>query len=813
MARYFATTGHKDMDTDTPISRPLARHIQRTVRITFAGLVFERCVQAFLWFGVVVCLAISAVLLGVFSNLSGLMWNIVAGCLAVGFVATFGLGVARFHMPTLGEARGRVDGALPNSPLQALQDLNATGQVAAQIHPLWVAHQMRMAQQASKAHVIAPKIRLSEQDPFAIRLLALTALIMGLLFGSGGASTGAIPTSLGLESGLAWEGWIDPPQHTGKPTLYLADLSTSFTAPKNSKVTIRFYDTGDAVQMRQTVSEVALDSGALTQDFRLEKNGEIEIDGPMGRVWDVALLPDTAPVAELIGDMTRAASGELRQSFRVFDDFGVVRAQLKLELDRPAIVPRYGFSVLPEPRDAVTLSIPLPRSRERTDIVGVVAENLSRHPYSGLPVRVSLRAWDAAGNESVAAQSAAILPGRKFFDPLAAALIDVRRELLWSRKNAIRSAQIIRAVSYAQDGAHGGNHKLFLRLRSIAGGLEARGAQMSRDAWNEIAESIWDIAVELEDGDLSEALERLQRAQERLLQAMRDGATPEEIAKLMQDLRDATQAYIKKLAEQQDQSDQADAQSGETLEMSANQLQELMDRIQKLMEQGRMAEAQQLMDFLNELLQNIQVSPSQGQSGQAIEGLQDLSREQQQLNDETFTDLQEQFGGQGRELPEQGEGPDALADSQGALRDALRSQKQNLPADGSSGQADENLDEAEQSMAEAEDALREGDFASALEKQARAMEALREGMRQLAQSDDAGDADRGESQAQQSGPNGSDPLGRTADGPSVGNGDIPAEDEAYEQAQDLLDEIRRRSAQRERADKERDYLNRLLDRF
>jgi hypothetical protein len=116
-------------------------------------------------------------------------------------------------------------------------------------------------------------------------------------------------------------------------------------------------------------------------------------------------------------------------------------------------------------------------------------------------------------------------------------------------------------------------------------------------------------------------------------------------------------------------------------------------------------------------------------------------------------------------------------------------------------------------MAEAEDALREGDFASALENQARAMESLREGMRQLAQSDDAGDAGSGESQAQQSGPNGTDPLGRTADGPSAGEGDIPAEDEAYEQAQDLLDEIRRRSAQRERADKERDYLNRLLDRF
>jgi uncharacterized protein (TIGR02302 family) len=751
------------------------------------------------------------------SRFSETTWIVVSGSIILGLALSFGFGIVKFRVPTLGEALARVDASLPNRPLQALNDLNATGLYAPQTQALWSAHKTRMATQAAQARVIWPNIRLSADDPFALRLLALTALIMGILFGNLPSNIGNTKVSRGVAQGPAWEGWIDPPQHTGKPTLYLSDLSASFSAPQNSKVTIRFYDTGDTMRMRQTVSDTVLDAAALTQDFNLEQNGMIEIDGPTVQVWDVALLPDTAPLAELVGDMTRAPTGEFRQSFRVSDDFGVTRAQLKIELDAQAIVPRYGFTVPSEPRDAVIISIPLPRGTERTDVKGMVAENLSHHAYSGLPVRVSLRAWDAVGHESAIAQSTAILPGRKFFDPLAAALIDVRRELLWNRINAVRSAQVIRAVSYAQNGAQDENYKLFLRIRAVAEMIETGGTQMSEQTWNQVAQSLWDIAVELEDGDLSEALERLRRAQERLLQAMRDGATPEEIAKLMQDLRDATQAYIKQLAEQQEQSEGAEGQDGEALEMSGDQLQELMDRIQELMEQGRMAEAQQLMDFLNELLQNMQVTQGPGQGGEAIQELQDLSREQQDLNDETFSDLQRQFDGGEGDSSEQGEGPSAMAERQRALRDELRNQKQNLPnaADGSGEGAGEELDDAEQSMAEAEKALREGDFAGALENQAQAMEALREGLRKLAQSDDDSGAESAESQSQQGGPNGSDPLGRNAEGasPDAGDGSQETEDEAYDRARDLLDEIRRRSAERERGDEERDYLKRLLDRF
>ncbi|MEN8831023.1 MAG: DUF4175 family protein [Pacificibacter sp.] len=805
------------MNKDTSAARSLARHIKRTVGLTFVGLCLERFVQAFLWFGVLICLAITGYLFGAFSISPVLVW-IALVALGVAFV----MGALRFRLPTWDEAQSRVDASLPNRPLQALNDLNATGQGDAETQEVWRAHQARMAVQAMAARAIAPNVRLSKRDPYALRLIAVTSLIMAFLFGADAPQLGSGSGNITDEivAGPAWEGWIEPPAHTGKPTLYLADLPAAFTAPKESKVTIRLYGDGTDLTLSQSVSDTATSDADLAQGFKLERDGEIKISGSTGRIWDVALLPDSAPTAELLGEMTRAASGELRQSYRVSDDFGVARSLLDISLDRDAVVSQYGYQTEPEPRDDLSIAITLPRARDRQNVEGMVVENLSRHPFSGLPVRVNLTAWDTVGQKSTVAQSQAILPGRKFFDPLAAALIDVRRELLWSRMNAQRSAQVLRAISYAQDEEYGGDQALFLRLRSVAGLIEVRGSDMSGEVWDSVTNTLWDIAVELEDGELSEALERLRRAQERLSQAMRDGATPEEIAKLMQELREATRDYIRQRAEQQDQ-DQSDSTAGDTEDISADQLQKLMDRIQELMEQGRMAEAQQLMDMLNALLENMQVTRGQGAGGDAMEGLQDMLREQQELNDQTFSDLQNQFGTQPNEDADAPEGADGLlADRQQALRDQLQREQDGLPrsAPSQDGDAASELERAERSMEEAEKDLRNNDFAGALDNQARAMDALRKGLKSLGEelSGQSQDENSEGSQAQSGTAEGQDPLGRSDDGQGAGNlGQDGLEDQlsVRKQAEELMNEIRRRSAQRERADEELEYLNRLLDRF
>lgn len=460
-------------------------------------------------------------------------------------------------------------------------------------------------------------------------------------------------------------------------------------------------------------------------------------------------------------------------------------------------------------------------------------------------------------------------------------MIEQRRDLLWARSNGRRVAQVLRAVSNHPEDVFRSD-SAYLRLRFILRRLESYvRAGFTAEQQDELAAALWDLAILLEEGDLGDALDRLRRAQERLSEAMRNGASDQEIADLMQELRDATEDYLRQLSRQaQQQGDQngGPQQDQNALQMTQDDLQRMMDRIQELMEQGRMAEAQQALDELQRLMENMRVTQGQGQGGQsegqrAMEQLAETLRNQQGLSDQAFRDLQEQFnpgarsgqsqgnrgrnggqgqgqshegqggggqGGEGRQGQSQGQGQGqgqgqdgtgadrpgedmagTLADRQQQLRDELRRQQQNLPGAGTAAgeAAREALGRAGTAMEGAEGALRQDDFASAIDRQSEAMEALREGMRALGEAlaqEQQGQQGQGNAQGERMrGAQNRDPLGRdTGNNGSIGTDEnlLQGED-VYRRARELLDEIRRRSGDTARPELERDYLRRLLDRF
>ncbi len=124
-------------------------------------------------------------------------------------------------------------------------------------------------------------------------------------------------------------------------------------------------------------------------------------------------------------------------------------------------------------------------------------------------------------------------------------------------------------------------------------------------------------------------------------------------------------------------------------------------------------------------------------------------------------------------------------------------------------------------MDEAERALRNEDFSGALDRQAEALEALREGMRNLgeAMAEEQGQQDGTGAEGEAFGradPNSQrDPLGRNIGemGRIGSDRNMLQGDDVYRRAQELLDEIRRRSGDQSRPETELDYLKRLLDRF
>ncbi|MGC3939133.1 TIGR02302 family protein [Roseobacter sp. EG26] len=855
------------------------RAVRWPLRLTWLGMLAEALVQS-LWPLLTVCLfVLGALMLGLQDVvIVEVVWAaaVIAG---TGALATLGYAFVKFRVPSKAQAVACLDASLPGRPLQALSDQQTIGADDAASTEVWRAHQARMAARAASAEPVAADLRVSARDPYALRYLAILVFGIALLFGSiwrVGSVAQMAPGGAGLAAGPVWEGWAESPRYTGRPTIYLNDIAEgALRVPVGSLITLRLYGEVGALTLSETVSgrtDVPPASDPA-QDFTVVQNGMVTINGPGGRSWEIEVIPDAPPQIAVLADPDASAMGEMTLPFEASDDYGVEAGEARFTLDLASVERHYGLTIDPEMRPDLIVPLPTPIAGNRRAFEENLIEDFSEHPWANLPVLAHLSALDGAEQKFETAPRPMVLPGRRFFDPVAAAVIEQRRDLLWSRVNNGRISQILRATSYLPEDLFRKQTDA-LRLRKVIRQLETfANYGLSDDMQEDLAQEMWDLALILEEGDLADAAERMRRAQERLNEAIKNGASDEEIAELMRELRRATEDYLQQLSRQA-QRQQEENQNGppgdqqNSMQMTQDDLQRMMDRIQELMEQGRMAEAQQALQELQEMMENMRVTQSQqGQGGQsageqAMEGLSETLREQQGLSDQAFRDLQEQFnpgaqagesegnegrnGGQGQgqshegqqgrgeggdqqsgaqdgdpSQGQQGQGTEgSIAERQRALREELRRQQQNLPGAGTTeGDAARGaLDRAGRAMDDAEEALRNDDLAEAIDNQGQAMEALREGMRALgemmAQQEQNQQPGQGTQQSDRRAEN-RDPLGREAgnSGADGDNGPLALNDDAYGRARELLDEIRRRSGQVERPEVERDYLKRLLDRF
>ncbi len=810
-------------------------NLRRALRGTLAGLWAERLARAFWPFTTLLLFYITALGFGVQDVISRDLSMWVALAAITTLLIAFLLGGWRLRVPTRAEAAARLDATLPGRPLSALADEQVIGAEDEASRLVWRAHLHRMQQRLAQARAIPGDLRLARFDRFGLRYIALTGFAVALLFGSPSRVTeiteiAQVPSRAeAVALGPSWEAWVQPPAYTGRPSLYLNEVERArLELPQGSRVTIRFYGQEGVMSVQETLSDRdEFDPTEMAQDFELEQSGRLSVRGPGGRDWEIAALIDQPPSVELRGTAERERGGLMRQDFVAEDDYGVTGGEVRVALDLDAVERRYGLSAEPEPREAMTVPLPMPASGSRTEIEDAFIEDFSQHPWANLPVTIALQVEDARGQTGDTAPVEMVLPGRRFFDPMAAAVIELRRDLLWTRENAPRVGQLMRAIGHDPDEAFRSSEARirFHETRELLlASLDTDGLDTAtRD---DLAQRMWDLAVLLEEGELADARERLRRAQERLDEAVRNGADPSEIAELMEELREAMRDYMRQLAEQPRERGEAPPMDGETMEITQDQIQELMDRIQELMEEGRMDEAAELLAQLNALLENLQIAEGEGGEGmpgdQAMEDLGETLRNQQDLSDDTFNELQEEFRNRGEgDEGADGDGMDEeLAERQRGLADQLRDQQlQPLPGEGTAdGEAAlEALERAQRAMEEAAEALEEGDTGEALSRQADAMEAMREGMRAMndARAQDQRDqmGDEGMDEAGDGGNR--DPLGRdrSAGGEVGTDDDMLQGEDVYRRAQDLLQELRRRSAELDRPEAELDYLRRLLDRF
>lgn len=752
--------------------------------------------------------------------------------------------------------RLETDNRIVHQALAAQSDRLEQGDAFAR--SLWRRHQARMAEKVAAIRLAAPRPPTPRLDPYGIRVFV--ALILVTAFGySFSNQSGLIGDAFRSHvkqaeiAGIRVDAWVTPPEYTGKPPIFLTGNTTGLpdviTVPEGSEMLVRIvggsgseeviFETSEAATAMPAEEDpktaTAANRSPDARSFRHNPAGDgtliVRQGQDVAERWQFTLIPDDEPVIAFDGRPSRAVNGALEIAFTVDDDYGVQKAYAEIV---PVTQQSSDANPLYGPPD-YPLTLPRGAAGERK---GRDSRNLTEHPLAGLPVKITLVAEDSIGQTGRSETIEMELPGRYFNNLLAGAVAEQRQVLALDTNRLDRVFDLNDAITFApEDTIKNSTH--YLLIRSARARLKQ---SYNDDMYRDTADYLWDIALGIEDGNLSFAERRLRDAQRALSEALENGASDEEIQALMDELREAMQEFLQALAQnmQRNQETAQIPQSDLQNMLRSEDLNRMLDQIENLAQSGARDQAQQLLSELQRMMNNLQMGQQQQAQGdnpmrQQMDKLGELMQRQQQLMEETF-DLEQALRERQRQQFFQDENSQQGENQQGPgqqmteeqLRQALRDLQEQQQAlqqqlgemqealEGMGMPQNEGFNEAGEAMGEAGEALGEGEGETAVGEQGRALQALRDGaqsmMNQMRQAmgQNPGGPNNGPGSRN---PTRLDPLGRPRanTGPDFGDNVKIPEEADIQRARRILEAIRERLGDAFRPEMERFYLERLLD--
>ena len=734
-------------------------------------------------------------------------------------------GLGGFRQPNADEARRRleIESRLPHRPLATLQDrLSPTTDPGTRM--LWEEHLARSRRLARRIRAGWPRPGLAARDLYGIRAAVFLLLVIGLsAAGSDGwgrlaralmpdfSPPPAVPARL--------DAWINPPPYTDLPPFQLNAEADSVRVPAGSRLLARVYGGRGQPVLRLGDTAATFDSVDRLNhelEYTVEAGDRLLVtqeDRTLGD-WPLEVVPDMAPRIALSQAPSATERGALRLDYTASDDYGLAGAKAEFRLDEGG-----GGDLLERPLPLASIG-----ARETAE---TSFQDLTPHPWAGLRVTLKLIATDALGQVGESAELPLVLPERQFRHPVARALIEQRKQLVREPDRSDLVARALRIIG-SDPEAYDNDVVVMLALSSAARRLQHDGSEAAVPA---VIDLLWDTALRIEDGRLSLAERELREIQQQLMEALARDADDTEIEQLMDRLQEAMQRYLQAMAEQalrQMQDGQKPMPfNPEARAIESEQLQEMLDRARELSRMGAKDAAREMLRQLQQMLENLRAGPMMALPEQlqgadkAIRDLTDLMRDQQKLMDRTFRETQRgrerglpqrgQQGERGRDPMQGMEGMQGMSDEQEALRRRLGEIMRQLGEQ--FGDIPGALGRAEREMREAREALGEGEPAPAADAQGRAIDQMAEGMRGLAR-EMARQMGQGQGNEIEGSPFDEDPLGRPSarGGMDTSTVEIPTKAD-IQRAREILDELRRRAGEGFRPEGERNYIDRLLERF
>ncbi|MEO9962989.1 MAG: TIGR02302 family protein, partial [Nisaea sp.] len=619
------------------------------LKVWTTGLVlaWERFFPAFRW---------PLALLGLFLGFSLIevpqaLGQMSGGWLQAGFLAivlalflwTFRRAIIAFSWPDENQILRRLESwsGLRHRPLSALSDEVAGG--GRTEAALWQAHLKRLGDVRRQVHVGSPEPVAVRLDPFGFRALVGLILFVGLVAGwqnPGERLRAAVTPELrgagAAPSSLA-DVWVSPPDYTGLAPILLSRSAirsedTSAEAPSEPEtiaipIGSRFLATVNGGEdTPELIIEDGVQAGTADKTAEGASQGTSErvsfetiapeshqIQTPISRgtrlavmqddealaQWRINVLPDLVPSVDFMEPPTASERQALVLRYEATDDYGVARVR--------ALIHRVEDGSVTEEKP-IEIAMPVVAGA-RKEITGRSFSDLTPHPWAGHKVRITLEASDDLDQAGTSTPADIILPERVFNHPVAIAVIQQRKRLVTEPEERIDISEILLTLA-ARPGRYFHDTVVFLGLKTAANRLYFKAPD--GDDIEALQSLLWDVALRIEDGEVSTAMRKLRDVERRLQEALAGDASDEEIERLMQEMQQAIDEYLRAMAEQMmKQAQRGDQMQRQQIDpnqmMRREDLMKMLDQMRDMAKTGARDAARQMLSQLQQMMENLRM--------------------------------------------------------------------------------------------------------------------------------------------------------------------------------------------------------------
>jgi len=526
--------------------------------------------------------------------------------------------------------RIEMQSGLPHRPLSTRHDTPVN---TGEDHPLWQRHKAALEHALKALRLPRPKALLSQRDPYALRLGVLLFMLCGLI--TAGPQAGARITN-GLWpfsfSEVQDESTtppltvtITPPSYTREETLVLHGASkTPLDIPEGSRLkiilnqdskslfgTTRLYSDTDIFPLGSA------DGKTYTLDTTVPQGRKLVLSENIltRTTWPYTLIKDTPPVLTITESPKITPQGQLGIPMTLQDDYGVKDLTLQMTLGQSMPHPPLG-----EAFDETRVVL----SPAKTPFAFAPVYDLTAHPWAGLPVILTFTARDDAGHKASSPPLPVILPERHFHNPMAQKLVEIRKALIQSPEGSYDSMALMLDMIGKTIKTEDHDRQTRMGLRAATSRLSYNMPSVKTS--QSLLPLLWNTALRLEDGGLDLSARSLEEAQKALERALDDQNTPpEELARLMEDLRQKLAEYMQKLAQAALDKQAPDG----TPMMGSEGLSQMLDGMESGALSGDKRTAREMLAQLSRLIEALksgQLQVIMGQGGQGNRGYDPLGR-------------------------------------------------------------------------------------------------------------------------------------------------------------------------------------------